>query len=109
MPRHHTQHVLNVGPNLFVHNENSAYVMPYVTAHAVMSCTHHMAHACRQASPYVYVAWQKLHGHSICTSQTIFIKINHLTVYHLKYKNCKPECAEMDSHCHAQQEQGQLQ
>ena len=26
-----------------------------------------------------------------------------------KYKNYKPEHAEKDSHCHAQQEQGQLQ
>ena len=36
------------GPNLFAHNENSAYIMPCVTAHAVTSCTHHMAHAHRQ-------------------------------------------------------------
>ena len=61
MPHHHAQHVQNVGPNLFVHNENSAYVMPCVTLHAVTSCVHHMACACRQAScPYVYMAHQKL-------------------------------------------------
>ena len=34
------QHARNVGPNLFVHNENSAHVMPRVTAHAVTSCAH---------------------------------------------------------------------
>ena len=50
-----------MGPNLFVHNENSAYVMPHVTACAVTSCMHRTAHACRQAShPYVYVVHQKL-------------------------------------------------
>ena len=50
-----------MGPNVFVHNENSAYVMPHVTAHAVMSCMHHVAHACRQAShPYVNMTHQKL-------------------------------------------------
>ena len=43
-----------MGPNLFVHNENSAYAMPCVTA-----CSHG---ACTQASwpPYVYVACQEL-------------------------------------------------
>ena len=55
------QHAQNVGPNLFMHNENSAYVIPHVTACAVMSYTHHMAHACRQARcPYENVACQKL-------------------------------------------------
>ena len=61
MPCHHTQHTRNVGPNLFAHNENSAYIMPCVTAHAVMSCMHHTGHACRQASrPSINVACQKL-------------------------------------------------
>ena len=55
------QHMQNVGPNLFMCNENSAYIMPCVTTHAVMSCTHHAAHTCRQAGhPYVNVAHQKL-------------------------------------------------
>ena len=49
MPHHHAQHAQNMGPNLFMHNENSAYIMPCVTACAVTSCTHCMAHACRQA------------------------------------------------------------
>ena len=49
MPRHHTQHAQNVGANLFVRNENNAYIMPNVTACAVMSCMHQAAHAHRQA------------------------------------------------------------
>ena len=71
MPHHHAQHTQNVGPNLFVHNENSAYVMPRVAARAVTSCAHCTAHAPRQASTY---------GHAICASQTIFKKISHLTL-----------------------------
>ena len=39
-----------MGPNLFTRNENSAYIMPHVTAQAVTSCAHHAAHAHRQAS-----------------------------------------------------------
>ena len=51
----------NVGPNLFAHNENSAYVMPHVTACAMTSCVHRTAHACRQAGhPYVNMVHQKL-------------------------------------------------
>ena len=62
MPCHHAQHVQNVGPNLFAHNENHAYVMPCVIAHAVTSCAHRMAHTHRQAGhPYVNMAYQKLH------------------------------------------------
>ena len=50
-----------MGPNLFTRYENSAFVIPHVTACAVMSCTHHMMHAQRQAGcPYVNVAHQKL-------------------------------------------------
>ena len=49
MPRHHVQHVQNVGPILFVHNENIAHVMPRVTAGAMTSCMHCAVHACRQA------------------------------------------------------------
>ena len=43
-----------MGPNLFARNENSAYVMPHVTEHAVMSCTHCAAHARRQAGHPMY-------------------------------------------------------
>ena len=50
-----------MGPNLFACNENHAYVMPHVTACAVTSCAHHVAHAHRQAGhPYVNVACQEL-------------------------------------------------
>ena len=50
-----------MGPNLFARNENSAYVMPHVTAHAVTSCVHHVACTCRQAGhPYINMACQKL-------------------------------------------------
>ena len=61
MPHHHVQHMQNVGPNLFACNENSAYVMPCATAHAVTSCTHHAAHAHRQAGHhYVNMVCQTL-------------------------------------------------
>ena len=50
-----------MGPNLFARNENHACIMPRVTACAVTSCAHRVAHARRQAScPYVNVAHQKL-------------------------------------------------
>ena len=42
-------------------NENSAYVMPHVTACAMTPCAHRMAHAHRQVGcPYVNMACQKL-------------------------------------------------
>ena len=44
-----------MGPNLFVRNENSAYIMPRVTAHAVMSCEHCAACASRQAGHPLYM------------------------------------------------------
>ena len=46
------------------------------------------------------------YGCAVRTSQTIFIKINCLTFQHPKYENRKPEHAEKESHCHAQQEHG---
>ena len=50
-----------MGPNLFVRNENSAYVMPHVTTHAATSYVHCTAHVHRQAShPYENMACQKL-------------------------------------------------
>ena len=61
MPHHHAQHAQNMGPILFACNENSSYIMPWVTAHAVTSCTHCTAHTCRQTGhPYENVACQKL-------------------------------------------------
>ena len=50
-----------MGPNLFMRNENSAYIMPHVTTCAMTPCVHHTVHAHRQAShPYENVACQKL-------------------------------------------------
>ena len=61
MPHHHMQHMQNVGPNLFMHNENHDYIMPYVTTCAVTSCMHCTVHTCRQAGhPYVTMVHQKL-------------------------------------------------
>ena len=55
------QHAQNVGPNLYACNENCAYVMPCVTACAVVSCGYHAVHAHRQAGhPYVNMACKKL-------------------------------------------------
>ena len=67
------------------------------------------AHAGKLAALCICGAPEITYGHAVRASQAIFIKINYLTFWHPKYKNCKPECAEKDSHCHAQQEQGQLQ
>ena len=61
------QHGGNVGPNLFARNENSAYIMPRVTAHAVTPYVHHAACAHRQAGhPYTNVACQKLLIDMLC-------------------------------------------
>ena len=79
MPHHHAQHMQNMGPNLFAHNENSAYVMPRVTACAVMSCTHRVAHARRQASCPMYTWPEITYGHAMHASQMIIHKTNHLT------------------------------
>ena len=71
----------------------------------IVRCMHagNLAALCIRGTPEI------TYGHVIHASQTIFIKINCLAFWHPKYKNCKPERAEKDSHCHAQQEQGQLQ
>ena len=80
MPHHHMQHMRNVGPDLFMHNENSAYIMPRVTACAVTLCVHCVAHARRQASrSYINVVAEITYGHAMCASQTIFIKNNRFT------------------------------
>ena len=49
MPHHHVQHKRNVGPDLFVRNENITHVMPRGTARAMTSCAHRMVHTRRQA------------------------------------------------------------
>ena len=50
MPHHHVQHTPNVGPILFMPNENIAHVMPHVSRNAVTSCTHRAARTRRHAS-----------------------------------------------------------
>ena len=82
MPHHHAQHTQNVGPNLFACNENSAYVMPCVTTHAVMSCMHRMVHAHRQAHcPYINVACQILLMDTLFMPAELYI--TKLTTSHL--------------------------
>ena len=77
-----------MGPNLFMHNENSAYVMPHVTACSVTSCMHHMAHACRQASnPYVNMAHQKLLMDTPFTPAELYLR--KLTTSHFSTLNTK--------------------
>ena len=51
VPRHHVQHVQKMGPNIFVHNENIAHVMP---------CGIECAMTSRAQPPYVYVVHQEL-------------------------------------------------
>ena len=106
MPRHHMQHVRNMGPILFMHNENIAHVKPCVTTHAMTSCAR--VHAGKPATLIIHGAPGITYGHAIRAGQTIFIKNNPLTFQHPKYENCKPEHAEKDSHCHARQEQGRF-
>ena len=49
------QHMRNMGPNLFAHNENIAHIIPRGTARAMTSCAHRMAHARRQAGHPMYM------------------------------------------------------
>ena len=72
-------------------------------------CALHDMHAGKPATLCIHGMPGITYGCVICTSQTIFIKNNCLTFWHPKYGSYKPECAETDSHCHAQREQGQLQ
>ena len=57
-----------------MNNENSAYIMPCVTACAVTSCVHHTAHAHRQAGhPYENVVHQKLHMDTLFMPAELFL------------------------------------
>ena len=88
MPCHHTQHVPNMGPNSFTCNENHAYIMPHVTACAVMSCAHCTVHARRQAScPYVNVACQKLLMGMLFVPAKLYLR--KLTASHFSTLNTK--------------------
>ena len=75
MPCHHMKHAQNVGPILFMHNENIAHIMPRVTAHAVTSC----AHAGKPAALIIRGTPRITYGRAMHTSQTIFIENNCLT------------------------------
>ena len=81
MPHDHAQHTQNMGLNLFAYNENSAYIIPHATTHAVTSCMHHVAHTHRQAGcPYENMACQKLLMDTLFAPAKLFFKkINHLT------------------------------
>ena len=85
------QHAQNMGPSLFAHNENSAYVMPHVTTCAVMSCAHHTAHARRQAGhPDVYVACQKLLMDMLFTPANLYLSklpASHFGTLNMKIAN----------------------
>ena len=59
-------------------------------------------HAGRLAALCICGMPEITYGHAVHASQTIFIKIYHLTFWHPKYENCKREHAEKDSHCYAQ-------
>ena len=61
MPHHHMPHTRNAGPNLFACNQNSAFIMPHVTTHAVMSCMHH-ASLCKRGAPEI------TYGHAVHAS-----------------------------------------
>ena len=77
-----------MGPNLFVHNENNAYIMPCVTACTVTSCTHCAAHAHRQAGhPYVNMAHQKLLMHMLFAAAELYL--SKLTASHFSTLNMK--------------------
>ena len=64
------------------------------------SCGEHMQAS--QPPLFIHGVPEITYGYAIRASQTIFIIINHLTYWHPKYENCKPEHAKNDSHCHAQ-------
>ena len=68
MPRHHVQHVQNVGPNLFTHNDNIANIMPHGTARVMTSCAHHTMRARRQAGHPMYT-WHARNYLWVCHSR----------------------------------------
>ena len=72
------------------------------------ACIMRPAHAGMPATLIIRGVPEITYGHDVCTGQTIFIKNNRLTLKHPKYENRKPECAENDSLCHAQQEHSQI-
>ena len=74
--------------------------------HRRHACIAHHMHTGKPAALIIHGVPGFTYGHAVHASQTIFIKNMCLTLYQPKYENRKPECAEKDSHCHAQREQG---
>ena len=79
MPRHHVQHVRNMGPILFTCNENIAHIMPHVTVCAMASYITRCVHAGKPAALIICGAPGFTYGCAVCASQMIFIKIIRLT------------------------------
>ena len=88
MPRHHVQHVRNMEPNLFACNDNSAYIMPCVTAHAVTSCMHRATCACRQASHHMYT-WCSRNYLWMCHSRKPNDTYQKIATSHIRTVNMK--------------------
>ena len=89
-----------------MHNENIAYIMPRVTTHAMTSSAHMQA----SRPPYVYMVCQELLMDMPFAQAKQYL--SKLTASHFSTLNmdfCKLKCAEKDSHCHAQREQGRLE
>ena len=57
-----------MGPSLFTCNENSAYIMPRVTARAVTSCAHCTECAHRQATLCIHGTPEMNYGHAVHAS-----------------------------------------
>ena len=78
----------------------------------LMQCHHACiawhVHAGKPPTLCICVTPEITYEHAIHPSQTILSKLTASHFWHPKYENCKPECAEKDSHCHAQREQGQV-
>ena len=73
---------------LFMRNENSTYIMPHVTACAVMSCAHRTVHPHRQAGhPYVNMAYQKLLKNTPFVPAELYLR--QLTASHFSTQNMK--------------------
>ena len=80
-----------MGPNLFVRNGNSVYVIPCVTTHAVTSCMHCMAHAHRQSShPYVNMVQQKFLSDMPFMPAELYLRkltASHFSILNMKIAN----------------------
>ena len=91
MPRHHAPHTPNVRPILFARNENIAHVMPRVAVHALTSCAHHAARACRQAGHPNYTWRQELLMDVLFAKAELYlskITASHFNVLNTKIRTC---------------------